>query len=249
MIRAMIIRRLWLIRNRLHTTISFLVALPVVLHIGITMALKNILVRSINEIPYELWVFPGIIMIISVVTIFPILYRDLFDLRIHRKSLMPMTLAPISKQKLVTALLITASLESFVFVLVGMGILSILMNESLPWYGYVLTPIFALCYSSLLGNIMITLSLATDRITTYLLSILILFIFILFGSGILVEFEFYTFPIGFVLAKFPGSMILSSLRALIFYNRFDSMGVIVPLIITVVWTWINGEFLRRKLHQ
>lgn len=245
----MIIRRLWLIRYRLHTTIGFLVALPVVLHIGITMVLKNILVRSINEIPYELWVFPGIIMIISVVTIFPILYRDLFDLRIHRKSLMPMTLAPITKQKLVTALLVTASLESMVFVFAGMGILSILMNESLPWYGYVLTPIFALSYSGLMGNIMITLSLATDRITTFLLSILMMFIFILFGSGILVEFEFYTFPIGSILDNFPGSMILSSLRALIFYNRVDWVGIIIPIIITAVWTVVNGEFLKRKLHQ
>ncbi|MFQ6611488.1 MAG: hypothetical protein ACE5D2_00090 [Fidelibacterota bacterium] len=249
MILAFLIRRWWLIRNRLFSTISFLILFPIILHVGITMVMKNIMVRSINQIPYELWVFPGILMVISGVVVFPHLYRDLFDLRVHKKSLIPMTLAPVSKTLLITAFLVAACTESLVFVVVGMLILSILTPYSFPLLGYILIPLYAIGFSALLGNLMITLSLVTDRITTYLSAILIVFIVILFGSGILVEFEFYPYSIGTVLSHFPTSLILSSLRALIFYHRFDWQGIIIPLIITFGWIWINGKLLQRKLNQ
>jgi len=249
MLKALLIRRFWLFKNRFLPTLSFLVILPVLLHVCITLVMKNILVRSINEIPYESWVFPGIIMIICAVSLFPNLYRDLFDLRIHGKSLIPMTLAPINKLSLITAFLITACLESLVFVIAGIGILGILSNYTLSIANYFFIAVYALGFSAILGNLMITFSLITDRITTYLMSILILFVLILFGSGILVEFEFYSYPIGLILEMFPTSMILSGLRALIFYERFDLLRIAVPLAITVIWTWFNSELFRRKLGQ
>lgn len=249
MVRALLIRRLWLVQNRIFPTISFLVILPALLHICITLVMKNILVRSINEIPYESWVFPGIIMIISAVSLFPNLYRDLFDLRVHGKALISMTLAPVSKLYLIAGFLITACLESLVFVITGIGILGILSNFPLSVTSYFLITIYAIGFSAILGNLMITFSLITNRITTYLMTILIMFILILFGSGILVEFEFYSYPIGLILQKFPTSMILSSLRALIFYERFDWLGVALPFVITIAWTWLNAGLFRRKLRQ
>jgi ABC-type polysaccharide/polyol phosphate export permease len=249
MILAFLLRRWWLIRNRLFSTVGFLILFPIMLHVGITMVMKNIMVRSINQIPYEAWVFPGILMVISAVVVFPHLYRDLFDLRVHKKSLIPMTLAPVSKTMLITSFLVAACSESLVFVLTGMLILSFLTPHPFPLIGYFLIPVFALGFSALLGNLMITLSLITDRITTYLSAILIVFIVILFGSGILVEFEFYPYSIGMILSHFPTSMILSSLRALIFYHRLDWPGIVVPTLITLCWIWLNGRLLQRKLNQ
>lgn len=249
MILALIIRRWWLIKNRFLPFISFLVMLPILLHIVVTMVMKRILVKSINNIPYELWVFPGIIMIISIITLFPLLYRDLFDLRIHKKSLMPMTLAPVNKSKLITAFLITASLESFVYVFIGMGIINSLNTQAIHWKAFIFMPVFSLGFSSLMGNIMISLSLLTDRISTYLSSIIILLVIILFGSGILVEFEFYPHPIGQGLSLFPTSMILSALRAIIFYSRIYWLYIFIPMWLTLLWTWGNGLLLKRKLKQ
>ena len=50
------------------------------------MVMKNIVVQSIDQVPYDVWVFPGIILLIASVSTFSLIYRDLFDLRIHKKS-------------------------------------------------------------------------------------------------------------------------------------------------------------------
>ena len=87
MIKALFLRRYWLIRHRLMTTVSFIVLLPLLLHIAITMVMKNIVVESIDQVPYDVWVFPGIILLIASVSTFSLIYRDLFNLRIHNLSL------------------------------------------------------------------------------------------------------------------------------------------------------------------
>ena len=66
------------------TTVSFMVLLPLLLHIGITMVMKNIVGQSIDQVPYDVWVFPGIILLIASVSTFSLIYRDFFNLRIHK---------------------------------------------------------------------------------------------------------------------------------------------------------------------
>jgi len=83
LIKALFFRRFWLIRHRLMTTVSFMVLLPLLLHIGITMVMKNIVGKSIDQIPYDIWVFPGIVLMIASVSTFSLIYRDFFNLRIQ----------------------------------------------------------------------------------------------------------------------------------------------------------------------
>ena len=94
MIKALFIRRFWLIQHRLLSTLGFMTLLPLFLHIAITMVMKNIFIYSLDEIQYEIWVFPGIIILISILSTYSVIYRDLFNLRIHKKAFIPITLAP-----------------------------------------------------------------------------------------------------------------------------------------------------------
>ena len=113
MIKALLLRRMWLIRHRFMTTLAFMVLLPLMLHVSITMVMKNILVHSLGNVPYDIWVFPGILLLIAVSSTFSMIYRDLFDLRIHKKSFIPITMAPYSKSHLVMGFLTTSIIEAY----------------------------------------------------------------------------------------------------------------------------------------
>lgn len=231
------------------TTVSFMVMLPLLLHIGITMVMKNIVVQSIDQVPYDVWVFPGIILLIASVSTFSLIYRDLFDLRIHKKSFIPITLAPYGKTHLVIGFLVTSIIESLVYVIVAMGVLTVLLPEPLNWSAYFIVPLFTLLYTFLLGNLIITFSVLTDRISTYLSITISMFLFILFATGVLVEFDFYPKTVGTLLSYFPLSMILSDLRGILFFNRVEWGPIMIPVATALGWTWLNGYMLKRKLKQ
>ena len=235
--------------HRPMMTFSFMVILPLLLHISITMVMKNILVRSLDQIPYELWIFPGIILIIASMSTFSMIYRDLFDLRIHKKSFLPMTLAPYSKTQLILGFLITSIVETTAYVIVAMAVLTVFLPSPFDVSTYFIILIFSFLYTFIVGNIIITFSVVTDRISIYLSILITMFLIILFGTGILVEFEFYPKTISVILSNFPLSMFLSSLREIIFFNRIDWFQIFIPIIVAIGWTWVNGYLLKKKLNQ
>ena len=235
--------------HRPMMTFSFMVILPLLLHISITMVMKNILVRSLDQIPYELWIFPGIILIIASMSTFSMIYRDLFDLRIHKKSFLPMTLAPYTKTQFIFGFLITSIVETTIYVIVAMAVLTIFLPTPFHISTYFIILIFTFLYTFIVGNIIITFSVVTDRISIYLSILLTMFLIILFGTGILVEFEFYPKTIGIILSNFPLSMFLSNLREVIFFNRIDWFQIFISIMVAISWTWVNGYLLKRKLKQ
>jgi len=129
-------RRWWLFQNRILLTLAVALILPIFLYLGLSLILKNIIVRSVAEIPYQLWVIPGMMFLISMLALIPILYRDFFDLRIHKKTLLPMSLAPLSKPLLVTGILMAALLEALFYTILGFVIFVILSGISMPWYDF-----------------------------------------------------------------------------------------------------------------
>lgn len=235
--------------HRPMMTFSFMVILPLLLHISITMVMKNILVRSLDQIPYELWIFPGIILIIASMSTFSMIYRDLFYLRIHKKSFLPMTLAPYTKTQFILGFLITSIVETSIYVIVAMAVLTVFLPTPFHISTYFIILIFTFLYTFIVGNIIITFSVVTDRISIYLFILLTMFLIILFGTGILVEFEFYPKTIGIILSNFPLSMFLSNLREVIFFNRIDWFQIFISIMVGICWTWVNGYLLKRKLNQ
>jgi len=93
------------------------------------------------------------------------------------------------------------------------------------------------------------LSILIERISTFLSLTIILFFFVIFGTGILVEFEFYPQTLGLILSYNPLSMVLSELRGLLFFNQINWIWIALPTLIGFGWTWLNGYILKRKLGQ
>ena len=249
MISALIKRRLWLWKNRLIPSIFFYILLPVFIFVIISLPLKNIIRFSLAETPYDIWVLPGLIFIIGSFSLYPLIYREYFELRIHRKVLVNIALTPYSKRSIIFSSLVVAVLEALCMSILGVVFYISFTSISLTISSLIFLLLCLIIYLFLLGNLYITISLIIDALTTMFLGSFMVFILILFGSGFLIEFSF--FPIGFesLLKWIPLSIPLQ------IYHKFNSTGLIdwtsLSLLCICIYLWIilNSIILKRRLHQ
>lgn len=246
---AFIIRRWWLIRNRLMSSISLAFIVPFVLSIVTVFGTKNIIIRSINGQPYEVWVLPGLMMFMSAILITPLIYRDFFDLRIHNKAMIPMTLAPIRKSTIILGILLSSLLEVLVIIAIGLGIYSILFPHAvtLGHIGYII--LFSIIFALLYGNFIILLSLFTERISVFISALLTTLISIMFACGLFIEFEFFPLTMSTIFQYFPLSMVSIACRSILFINTFDTFNTVIPIIFTLLLIALNSFLLKRKMKQ
>ncbi|RMF10393.1 MAG: hypothetical protein D6762_01540, partial [Candidatus Neomarinimicrobiota bacterium] len=226
-------RRWWLTQNRLITTIGFSLALPVFLHVIINLVLKNIIVRSIRQIPYETWVAPGLLFLLATITLIPIVYREFFDLRIHHKGLPPISISPVSKLNVIFASILTAMVESTFFVLVGVFVFYSLGTVHFTLLQLLIILVYILVLNFLNANVLVFLSLLTERVTIYVMLILSMLLLLVFGSGLVVELEFYPVIIGKIMNWLPTSALMRGIRMVLFAHIFDWILVVYPLLLAV----------------
>ena len=249
MIIALIHRRLWLWKNRLVPSIFLLLSLPLIVFSMISLPLKNIIRFSLGGIPYDVWVLPGILFIISSFIMYPLLYREYFELRIHKKVLTNLSLSPHSKNTMIFSSLVVSSIEAFIVVIfstiVYASFISISIN--IADLGYLL---FCLSlYNLLLGNLYISLSLIVDTLTTMLLLTFMIFLVIVFGNGYLIEFSFFPLGLDSIIKLSPISIPFQ------IFQKFNSTGMIdylsISILVVLIYFWIllNGYILKSKLRQ
>ena len=205
--------------------------------------------ETIAKFSYQKWLYPGLVLIVNTVMIIPIIYREFFDLRVNSRTLITLSLTPLSKIQLVGFLLLTALVEATIFSMVAMTIFLYLMDLSLSMLDLLYILVAMNLFGLIVSNGLITLSLSTDRINTFFIVTFILFLFIIFSSELLFEFEFYPLRISAVLKNLPTSMISNWCRGLIFNGYFDWTFFLTPLVIGLVWTTINAVLLKRTLRQ
>ena len=158
MISALINRRLWLWKNRLIPSLFLLLLFPIIVFTMISLPLKNIIRFSLAGVPFDVWVFPGLLFIINSFILFPLIYREYFELRIHRKVLINMSLTPHSKTTIIFSSMVVSTLEAFIVVffstIVYMSFISISINiADFLFFVFCLT-----VFSFLLGSLYISLS-------------------------------------------------------------------------------------------
>ena len=223
--------------------------MPILLFIMISTPLKNIIRYSISEVPYDIWVFSGLIFIIGSLGLYPIIYREIFDLRVHRKVLLNIALAPYSKSQLVFGNLCVAILERLIMCFFSILIYSSIVSISLNFLNFLFLIFCLVIYLFLVGNIYILLSISIDAITTMILSSFVLIFFMIFGNGFLIEFSFFPSFMESILKYSPISFSQQC------YQRFTSTGYIdwmfIAIQIILIYTLfvLNGFLLKRKLRQ
>ncbi len=249
MISAMIYKRLWLWKNRKISGIFLFFVVPIFTIVIISLPLKKIIRVSLSEIPYDIWVFPGLMFIIGSLSLFPLLYREYFELRINRKVLINISLTPYSKSMIVFSSLVVSAIESFVMVLLSVGIYCFFTHLSISLPSIMVLFFCLFIYLLLLGNLYITIALSIDTITTMLLVSFMIFIFILFGNGFLIEFSFFPLSVESILKWSPFSIPFQ------IYHKFNSTGLmdfinlILIILLNYFWLLFNGYILKKKLQQ
>ena len=249
MIIALIHRRLWLWKNRLVPSIFLHLSLPLIVFSMISLPLKNIIRFSLGGIPYDVWVLPGILFIISSFIMYPLLYREYFELRIHKKVLTNLSLSPHSKNTMIFSSLVVSSIEAFIVVIfstiVYASFISISIN--IADLGYLL---FCLSlYNLLLGNLYISLSLIVDTLTTMLLLTFMIFLVIVFGNGYLIEFSFFPLGLDSIIKLSPISIPFQIFQKFNSTGMIDYLSISILVVLIYFWVLLNGYILKSKLRQ
>ena len=247
--QTFLLRRWWLFRRRIFSTMTFVVALPIIIHLALTLGIGNIILETITKFSYQKWLYPGLVLIVNTIVIIPIIYRDFFDLRVNSRTLITLSLTPLSKLQLIGLLLLTALAEATIFSMVAMTIFLYLMDLSLTILDLLYILVAMNLFGFIVSNGLITISLLTDRINTFFIVTFIFFFFIIFSSELLFEFQFYPFRISAVFENLPTSMVSNWCRSLMFNGNFYWTLFITPLCVGLVWIIFNSVLLKRKLRQ
>lgn len=249
MIKLILQRRLWIIRNRLFSTFGLLFLLPVFLHIIINLPLKRLVINPLWNVSHEQWIFPGLVIIVSFIMMIPIIYRDLFDLRLHNKLLPSLVLAPVSKANFLYSFILAAIIESTFYAVVIMWIFSLIMIPEFSFIDFLIMFPFIILFIGIGTNILISLSLIIDKTTLFVIMVLAFFIFVIFGSGLIVQFEFFPAIIGDILRYLPTGQIMQALRMAIFSHTYNWPIIFLALFSILLWAYFNGLIFTRRIHK
>ena len=216
MIRALLLRRIWLLGNNITSSLILSFLFPMIIFIFTNLAFRNILVDGKYDIEFDTWIYPSMVFLVSVYSIIPSIFRDLFDLRIHKKVLTYLSLTPFSKRFLISSFLMVSLVEGII-----MSLISLLLYSFIIPYPFSLVETLALfLYLSIfilfLGNIFITISILSDKSSTFFISIFILVFFILFGSGLVIALPFFPLSINNMLSILPIAIIVNSIQSHLF---------------------------------
>ena len=249
MIKALLIRRIWLLVNHITSTVVLSFILPIIVFIFTNLAFRNILVNSIYDINFDVWIYPSMIFFVSTLCVIPSIFRDLFDLRIHKKVLTYLSISPWSKQSLVSSILVVSLVEGFSIALFSLFLYSFIIPHPFNILETIALLFYLLIFILVFGNILITISILSDKSLTFLLSLMILFFFTLFGSGLIIEFSFFPPSISYLLSILPMSMIVNAMQSYL-YSGFINWGfTILPVLISIGNLVINSVLIRNKLRQ
>lgn len=249
MISTLLIRRFWIIKNRFFTTLGLLLILPVFLNIVINLPFKRLVVNPLWNISHEQWIYPGLTIIVVVMMMIPSVSRDLFDLRIHKKLLPALALTPISKSVYLYNFLTAILIETIVYTILVMIVYSILIAPGFGALDYLIMFPFILLFIALGANILITLSLIVDKTTLYNLLMLTFFLFIVFATGTVIEFEYFPEVIGNILRYLPTGQIMQSLRMALFSGVINWLILLGTLATIILWAFLNGIIFKKRLTK
>ena len=249
MIKALIIRRFWLLKNRLVITAPMIILTPIAFHVFLSSVITNIYSFSPNGVPIESWLLPGVIFSFGSLTLLAILYRDLFNPQSNLQFLKLLSISPNSKFKIILGILSSSLVECLSYSIVSTLVLLIFMPEPFSFLGFLSILFYLIFYLSLFGNFIITLSIFVQRGFTFLFLSFIFLQLLFVSSNILFEQQIYSEIMNIVFFNNPFNMLLYDLRYFIFFSELSFTWVAISLVLTLIWIFINSLFLKRKLKQ
>ena len=249
MIKALLSRRFWLLANNVTSSIIILFLFPLTVFIFTNLAFRKIPSIGLYDIEFDIWIYPSMIFLVTGLVILPSIFRDIFDLRVHKKVLSYLSLSPYSKIYMIFSFSIVSLVESLIFGFFS----SILFSAIIPYpFGIIQTFgfIFYFCiYILLLANSFITISIISDKLSTIFISLFAFIFFILFGSSLIISPNFYPPSINSILSFLPLVMCIKSMQSYLFSGFINLAYTIIPIITSFILLFINSILIKNKLRQ
>ena len=249
MIKALLLRRAWLLGNNLTTSVVILFLFPLSIFIFTNLALRKLPSIGLYDIEFDVWIYPSMIFLVTGLCILPSIFRDVFDLRVHNKVLSYLSLSPYSKRYMILSFSIVSVIESLIFGLVSI----ILFSTLIPYpFGFIETIGFIFYFSIyifLLSNVFITIAILSDKLSTILISVFAFIFFLLFGSGLIISPSFYPSSLENLLSVLPLAMVIKSMQSYLFSGFINWIFTVVPLLTGLLLLSLNSILIRNKLRQ
>ena len=249
MIKALLLRRIWLLGNNLTSSIVILFLFPLTIFIFTNLAFRKIPIVGLYDVDFDIWIYPSMIFLVTGLSILPSIFRDLFDLRVHKKVLSYLSLSPYSKRYIIFSFSIVSFIESIII-----GFTSVvLFSAIIPYpFGFIKTfgfIFYFFIYIFLLSNIFIIISILSDKLSTIFISFFAFIFFMLFGSGLIISPNFYPPSIDGTLSILPLVMCIKSMQSYLFSGFINWIYTFIPIFTGVVFLILNSILLRNKLSQ
>ena len=247
--QGFLIRRFWLLRQRLISSTASALVLPIIVFLTLSIGMNNIIMETMGNISYKEWVYPGLIILINTIIITPIIFRDFYFLRLESRTLITLSLSPLSKFQIVSFLIFSAIIEGLVLSMISIFILSYLMEISIGLVSFFYIIIAISLFSLIIANALATLSLLTQSINHIFLGASIILLFVIYSSQLLIEFEFYPKSVIDLFKLLPTSMVTSWYRSIVFQGEFKIDLLFITLSIGILWMFLNSILMKRVLKQ
>ncbi|MBT3495879.1 MAG: ABC transporter permease [Candidatus Marinimicrobia bacterium] len=249
MIIPLLKRRLYLWQNNLFPLLVLFMVFPIIVFSLLNLSLRHIFIRSLSDIPYDQWAFPGILFILSSMVIFPLIYREFYHLRVQNKILKTMALSPYTKWDIVISFLGITIFETIIISIFASVVFLSLVSVSFSLGQMIVMYLFLLLYLSILANLFISLSLAVESVILFFGSVFLSFIILFLGSGFLFELDFFPSTLHTLLSYLPFALVSQALRQALFYDVYNVSLIIGVIMLSILWSLGNSILLRKKLVQ
>ena len=249
MIRALLLRRAWLLGNNLTTSVVILFLFPLSIFIFTYLALRKVPSIGLYDIEFDVWIYPSMIFLVTGLCILPSIFRDVFDLRVHKKVLSYLSLSPHSKPYMILSFSILSVVESLIFGLVSIFLFSALVPYP---FGLIKTVGFIFyfsIYTFLLSNVFITIAILSDKLSTMLISVFAFIFFLLFGSGLIISPSFYPSSLEKLLSLLPLAMVIKAMQSYLFSGFINWAFTVIPFLTSFLLLSLNSILIRNKLKQ
>jgi len=249
LIKALLLRRIWLLSNNLTSSIVILFLFPLTIFIFTNLAFRKIPIVGFYDVDFDIWIYPSMVFLVTGLSILPSIFRDIFDLRVHKKVLSYLSLSPYSKRYMIFSFSIISLAESIII-----GFVAIILFSSIITYpfGFIKTLGFIFyfsIYTFLLSNIFIMISILSDKLSTIFISLFSFIFFMLFGSGLIISLNFYPSSINATLSLLPLAMCVKSMQSYLFSGFINMTFTMIPIFTSILLLIINSILLRNKLSQ
>ena len=249
MIKALLLRRIWLLGNNLTSSLVILFLFPLTVFIFTNLALRKIPSIGLYDISFDIWIYPSMIFLVTGFTILPSIFRDLFDLRVHKKVLSYLSLSPYSKKYMIFCFSIVSLFESLIFGFFSVILFSVIIPYpfgTIQTFGFIL---YFCIYTILLANIFITVSIISDKLSTIFISLFGFIFFMFFGSSLIISLDFFPTTINRILSLLPLVMCIKSMQSYLFSGYINWAFTIIPILTSFLLLFINSILIKNKLRQ